>query len=42
MSATSGPLDDQLAHGYADESVVDKQVAEEGVGRGNKATATTA
>ncbi|KAL8986035.1 MAG: hypothetical protein Q9177_004272, partial [Variospora cf. flavescens] len=36
MSATSGPLDDQLAHGYADEAVVDKQVAEEGVVVGRK------
>ncbi|KAL8719794.1 MAG: hypothetical protein Q9225_003229, partial [Loekoesia sp. 1 TL-2023] len=31
MSATSGPLDDQLAHGYADENVVNKEVEEEGL-----------
>ena len=36
MSATSGPLsltDDPMAHGYADEGMVNRSVAAEGVGK---------
>ena len=29
MSATSGPLDDQMAHGYHDEEALDREVREE-------------
>lgn len=36
MSATSGPLGDQMEHGYADAGVVDREVREEGVVGGKK------